>query len=159
VRDRVAWWTPVYRGVVRGRGLADGLFVAAQALAAGGTLPRALDEASAVPDNAIVRQRFAQWGESVANGAPAADAARAARMPELVCGMVGSGVASSQLTDVVRFLARYYDTRANRVAAALEGAAVPALSMGFGVLVGGIALAIFLPLFHLIDTLAGKGFQ
>jgi type II secretory pathway component PulF len=80
-------------------------------------------------------------------------------MPQLVSGMVASGVGAAQLGDVVRFLARYYDARAHRLAAVLQGAAVPALSLIFGAAVATVVLAVFLPLIGLTNALLDRGLR
>lgn len=156
--DRLAWGLPVFGRLARDRAMGDAFHVAADALAAGFTLDRALRDAAGVPTNAVLQDRLARWGEALAEGRPVGEAARAARMPELVCGLLGGATPLTAGTpEVFRFLARYYDARHSRTAALLEGAAVPALSLGFGVLVGAFVTGMMLPLIELTNALTESG--
>jgi type II secretory pathway component PulF len=74
-------------------------------------------------------------------------------MPALVSGMLAT-IHGPEAPDVFRFLARYYRTRFSRTAALLRGATVPAIVFLFALLVGCIAMAMFLPMNNLIDSLS-----
>lgn len=157
--DRLLWLLPVARGVTLSRGLGDGFHIVADALEGGATLPRALSEAASVPSNVVVRHRLADWAAETAKGTPTLEAARKARMPELVRGMLTNADLSPQTAGIFRFLARYYDARFSRAATLLEGAALPALSLLFGLIVGGIVLSVMLPLIQLVQGVEKWGLQ
>jgi type II secretory pathway component PulF len=149
----LAWWTPVARGVVRDRGLADVCHVLADAAAAGRPMHAALRDAALLGVNVVLRRRLRRWAEGVEQGAPLAEAARDAGMPRLACGMLATtsarGAADAPAT--FEFLARYYDGRFSRAAALIEAAMVPAMVFVFAFLVGSVVLGLFLPLIDLIN--------
>lgn len=159
VLDRLLWIMPVARGVVLNRGLGDAFHVVADALEVGAALPRALSEAASVPSNAVVRQRVANWAAETATGTSTADAARKARMPDLVCGMLAGAQSSAQAPAIFRFLARYYESRFNSAAILLQGAALPLMSLVFGLIVGAVVMSVMLPLLELIDSVSVIGFR
>jgi type IV pilus assembly protein PilC len=151
--ELLAWWTPVARGVVRNRGLADVCHVLADAAAAGRPMHAALRDAALLGVNVVLRRRLRRWAEGVEQGAPLAEAARDAGMPRLACGMLATtsarGAADAPAT--FEFLARYYDGRFSRAAALIEAAMVPAMVFVFAFLVGSVVLGLFLPLIDLIN--------
>jgi type II secretory pathway component PulF len=153
VRDRVAWATPVAHGVARDRGLADAFGLIAGALDNGAPIERAFVEAANLDINRVLQERFERWAQAMMAGASLADAARAAPMPPLVVGMLASAHGPDAARDVFRFLARYYHTRYSRTAALAHGAAVPVVVFFFAILVTCVALALFMPLVTLIDTM------
>ena len=149
----LAWWTPVARGVVRGRGLADVCHVLADAMSAGRPMHAALRDAALLDINVVLRRQVLRWAEAVEQGVPLADAAREAGMPRLVAGMLAttSSRGAADAAGTFEFLARYYDGRFSRAAALLEGAVVPAMVLFFAFFVASAALGMFLPLVDLMN--------
>ena len=156
--DAVLWHVPALGTAIRSRALADVFNVAADALSAGAPLDRALADAMLVARSQPLKVRVATWAALVATGRPVGESAREARMPHLVCGMVGAAVTTARAVEVFRFLARYYESRFSRMAVLLEGAAVPAVAIVFGLIVGSVVLGLMLPLIEMIDHLTTKAF-
>jgi type IV pilus assembly protein PilC len=152
--DWVLWWVPGVGAMARNRGLADVCHVLASSVAAGVPMDRALAEAAIVPVNRVLQGRVRRWSEAVQDGMPVAQAARDAWMPELVAGFLSAAETAGNTGQALEFLARYYDARFSRIAALLEGAAVPGTALVLAVAVGGMALAIFMPLIRLIDVIS-----
>ena len=153
--DRTLWGLPLARGIVRGRGMADVCNVAADALDAGYSPALALADASELKVNAILRRRVRHWAALVEAGQPLADAARAARMPKLLVGML-STASGEDVPRVLQFLARYYESRFSRSAELLRGAAIPTMAMGFGAVVLFMAYTLLVPLISLADAMCSK---
>jgi type IV pilus assembly protein PilC len=149
--DRLAWVTPLWRGVVRNRGLADVSYVMADALDIGQPADLALSEAAVAASNIVLRKRMVLWSRNATSGMSLSDAARKAHMPALVVNLLATAHGPEGTQNVFRFLARYYDSRHNVAAAMLQGAAVPAVAVGFGLVAASIALAMFVPLVELIN--------
>src|SRR5205823_6571373 len=131
-----------------------------QALGAGTPIVRALSECTTLAINAALRRKFLMWAQAMSAGATMIDGARAAGMSELVVGMLASAPHDpTAAADVFTFLARYYRSRFSRAATAIHAIAVPAVVFVFGFIVCFIALAMFLPMISLINSLsthAGK---
>jgi type II secretory pathway component PulF len=152
-RDYTRWATPLRHGIDRDRGLADAMQLIADALGIGSPADTALLEASQLELNTVLRQRLRRWADAVSGGAALADSANAAGKPRVVWGML-STVRGPEAPDVFRFLARYYRSRFSRTAALVQAAAVPALAMFFGLIVGCVAGALFIPMINLIDSIS-----
>jgi type II secretory pathway component PulF len=152
-RDYVRFAIPFVHGIDRDRGLADACHFVADALAAGVPVDAALRDASTIDMNFVLSSRLHHWSTRISAGSSLSDSARSARMPALVSGMLAT-IHGPEAPDVFRFLARYYRTRFSRTAALLRGATVPAIVFLFALLVGCIAMAMFLPMINLIDSLS-----
>jgi type IV pilus assembly protein PilC len=168
VSSVASWWPGAASGLVEGLGgwvlnrlpvigrmrmyhsLAEVLDFAADGVEAGRPLGTALAEASLVSPNSKLREQLDTWNSEMSDGALPADAARAAGMPALLCGMISSAARTTDLGAVFRFLARYYAQRFSRTSALLEAAILPTLALVMGTLVGWLVLAMFLPMTRLI---------
>ena len=158
-RDRMFWVLPLLHAVERDRGLADAFDLLAEAFTIGTPADRALAEAASLGVNEVLRQRLHRWTLAVSSGASLGDGARAASLPPLVVGMLSNVSATAAAADVFAFLARYYRTRFSRTAALLEGAIVPLVTFFFAFLVLAVALAMFMPLIALIQTLTDQALK
>jgi len=150
--DWVIWYTPLARKMAQDRGLADVCRMLASALRAGFTLDRAISESSDLQINRGLRVQINEWLFAMRKGLPIAEAAKKARLPKLLVGMIGSAQATGGMADVFDFLAQYYETRFSRAVLLIQGAAAPACAIFFGVLVCAICLSIFQPLITLINS-------
>jgi type II secretory pathway component PulF len=155
--DRLAWVTPVWRGITRNRGLADVCHIVADALEVGQPLDRALFEAAEASPNVVLRRRIERWAQHVTSGMPVSDAARTARLPPLVPNLLRTAHGPDGARDVFRFLARFYDSRHSAAAGVIQGAAIPLMVGVFGAAVAALALAMFLPLVRLMQQLPVHG--
>jgi type IV pilus assembly protein PilC len=152
--DTILWYVPVIHGIARDRGLADVCRTVADALHSGRPLNRAIDEASLLSTNAVLRRRIANWAMRLAAGIPADQAAREARLPNLFAGMIGpSAGGGAGSVAAFEFLADYYASRFSRSRELLRAAAVPLLVLVFGALVLFIIVALFMPMLELVDHL------
>jgi type II secretory pathway component PulF len=152
--DRVAWMVPVWRGVIESRGMADVCYVMADAIAAGQPADRALFDAREVCTNIVLQNRVSRWSRDVSAGIPLATAARQARIPAVVVGMLDAAKDSAGVRGAFEFLARYYDARFSAAATLIEGAAIPVMACVLGLVVGTLAVGLFAPLVDLINHLA-----
>ncbi|HSU67839.1 MAG TPA: type II secretion system F family protein [Tepidisphaeraceae bacterium] len=147
--DRLGWYIPPWRKVVRSRALADVCHVLAGATVAGQPMDRALSEAAEAADNYVLRRRMHQWTQAVTAGLPLAAAAREAKMPPLIVGMLRTAQGADATADVFAFLGRYYDSQFSTAWAILQGAAIPVMVCVLAIFVLILALAVFVPLAEL----------
>ena len=134
--------------------MADVCHLLADATEAGMPLDRALVEASDAAGNRVLQKRIARWAQLISAGAPVSDAARKARMPTLVVGMLSTAQQTASMPQVFAFLARYYEGRHATASALAQSAAVPIMVLILAAFVGTFALSLFLPLIKMIDFLA-----
>jgi type II secretory pathway component PulF len=154
--DRLVWPLPLVGAVARHRALADVLHLIADALESGHTFEAALLEAAPAAPNAVLRRKLNRWADAATRGLPPADAARAAGMPALLVGLLAAAPAGNDVPRVLRFLARYHESRFSRSAELLRAVLVPGLALTFGTIVATLALAAYLPMIRLIDTLSNS---
>jgi type II secretory pathway component PulF len=151
--DRLLWRLPVAHAMQRDEGLADACATIADALRTGLPLPRAIDEAARLRINRVLRDRLVLWRGGLEEGLRADDAARRAKLPALLCGMVASG-RGGEPAEAMEFLAAYYGGRFSRARELLRAATVPALALLFGGLILFLAAGMYTPIIQMMDFLS-----
>jgi len=153
VFDQVLWRLPIAHGLARDRGLADACNAMTDALRAGYALPRAIDEASWLRLNVVLRMRLRKWRIGIESGFAADQSARNAHLPALLCGMIGSGRGGDPAA-AMEFLASYYESRFSRSRELIRAASIPLLALVFGGLVLFMAAGTYTPLLQMMDQLS-----
>jgi type IV pilus assembly protein PilC len=124
-------------------------------LLSGGTpLVEALRTAASSVTNRVYLDRLEQVTRQVVEGGSLAQAVRAtALMPDMAARMIEVGEASGGLDTMLAEIAQFYeemlDTRLSRVMTLVE----PLMMLLMGVLIGGIIIIMYLPVFHLADII------
>ena len=124
-------------------------------LLSGGTpLVEALQTAASSVTNQVYLDRLEQVTRQVVEGGSLAQAVRTtALMPDMAARMIEVGEASGGLDTMLAEIAQFYeemlDTRLSRVMTLVE----PLLMLLMGVLIGGIIIIMYLPVFHLADII------
>jgi type II secretory pathway component PulF len=132
--------------------LGDACGTIAAALRSGRPLHRAIEEATTIRMNEVLRERLREWELGVEAGQAADEAAREAGLPNLVCGMIGAG-RGGEPAEAVEFLAAYYRGRFSRSRELLRAGAVPIMALVFGGFVLFVAAGMFSPLVEMMDHL------
>ena len=153
--DWLAWYVPPARGYTQAACLASAMQMLASGVAAGFRLPDAVLQALQVRQNEVFSGRLEEWHRAMLAGESMADAARRARLPKLVVGMLNCPGAS--LADTLRFLSLHYSDRFSRCASVLRGAVVPGLTLLFGCGVLVVAMGLFDPIVRLIKAVLPMG--
>src|SRR5215831_53797 len=124
-------------------------------LLAGGTpLVEALRTAGGSLTNQLYLDRLEQTTRQVTEGGSLGQAVRAsALMPPMAARMIEVGEASggldAMLSEVAQFYEEVLDTRLARAMALIE----PLLMLLMGILIGGIIIVMYLPVFHVADVI------
>ncbi len=150
VRDRLGWSLPVVGSMTRDRSLADLCAALADAAEQGFPLEAALDRARQLDLNAVLRRRVARWAGGLAQGLDPVAAARGAKLPRLIAGLM-STVPAADAPAALRFAARFYASRHAARRQVLAAAYLPAVTVVMGLGVATVALALFLPMRDLIN--------
>ncbi len=143
---------PVVGDLVRRTALARASRSLAVLASAGVPLLEALQIAGDVSGNAVTRGVFSD----------AADAVRAGRslsselmtsdvIPPLFAQVVAVGEESGDLTEMLRLVGDVYEAEVDAAAESFSAVAEPLLIAFLGIVVGGIVLSLYLPMFRLID--------
>jgi type IV pilus assembly protein PilC len=149
--DVLVWHLPVSRRVANTNALARQLPVLHAAVRAGHDLPEAVRQAACVTVNFHARRRLTGWALALDSGADPLDSARRAGLPAPVlwalAGLRGGGDLSVRL----EYLSEYYrtlQTHWERIVLAIIG---PLLVVFWGLCVGFLTVALFLPLVALLQ--------
>jgi type IV pilus assembly protein PilC len=153
-RDRLLERLP-YAGELARTAAAAQLARTLGTLLGGGTpLVEALRSASGSIGSRLYLDRLESATRQVTEGSSLAQAVRAtALMPPMAARMIEVGEASGGLDAMLGEIAQFYeellDTRLSRVMALVE----PLLMLLMGVVVGGIIIVMYLPVFHMADVI------
>jgi type IV pilus assembly protein PilC len=148
--DRLPWFGELLR-ISTASQLARSL---STLLAAGTPLVEAMRTVTQAIDNQLFLDRLEAATRQVSDGQSFAAAARATKLlPPLAARMVEVGEASggldSMLAEVALFYEEALDSRLTRVMSLLE----PVLMLLMGVIIGGIIIVMYLPVFHVADII------
>ena len=151
VFDTLAWYAPVARRAALDRAMADVCHTISEALRAGLSMTSALNEAAMLHMNRFMARRIRRWADYTEQGMLPHEAARAARLPHLVSGLLATARSGDDGPRVFDLLGRYYTGRVSRTMILLRAAVVPAAALLLGLLVGWIVIGLMLPMARLIE--------
>jgi len=151
----VAWSRLPYIGdLIRVVSTAQMARTLATLLAGGTPLVEALRTAAGSTGNSVVLEQLERTTQQVTDGGGLAQAVRATNlMPPMAARMIEVGEASggldAMLGEVARFHEELLDTKLTRVMSLIE----PLLMLLIGVIIGGIIIVMYLPVFHVADII------
>ena len=123
-------------------------------LTSGLTVISALDIAAQTAGDPRIKKAFERARLELAEGFPLSQALRHdAVIPVIMIEMLEVGEATGQLDTILNSLAEQFEGDAARSAQTLKQLIEPALLVVLGVIVGGLVLAMYLPIFSMGDSL------
>jgi type IV pilus assembly protein PilC len=143
---------PIFEQMRMHYALSEVFAFTAESIDAGQSIDSALSQAAQIPANSTLRKKIARWTDAMSRGQSLSDSARTARMPALVSGMLKTALDTPAAAEGFRFLGRYYGARFSRAMIMLRASAVPVFAIVMGVVVGIVALSVFLPMIRLLDA-------
>jgi type IV pilus assembly protein PilC len=106
--------------------------------------------------NAVVEKAVMEVRKAIETGRTIVDPLRETRVfPNLVVQMVGVGEQTGSLDAMLQKIADFYEEEVDVAVADLLTAMEPMIILFLGVVVGGVVISMYLPLFSLIGKLAG----
>ncbi|MEZ5247142.1 MAG: type II secretion system F family protein [Acidimicrobiales bacterium] len=143
---------PIVGDLIRRTALARASRSLAVLTAAGVPLLEALDIAGRVSGNAVIRTVFNDAGDAIRNGRTlSSELGKHAVIPPLFSQVVAVGEESGDLTEMLSLVGDVYESEVDTAAESLSAVAEPLLIAFLGVVVGGIVLSLYLPMFRLVD--------
>lgn len=125
-------------------------------LGAGVTILDGLAITAGTAGNAVVADALLSARDAIERGASVAAPLGATGMfPPMVTQMVSVGEATGALDTLLSKVADFYETDVERAVVGLTSLLEPVMIAVLGVIVGGIVVAMYLPVFDLISRLAG----
>jgi len=115
----------------------------------------ALEIVAKTSGNKIVEEAVANCRIAVRNGEPIAKPlAKSGVFPPMVCRMIGVGEQTGQLEKMLSKIADFYDEQVDATVAALTSIIEPLVIAFLGVIIGGIVIALFMPIFKITELIA-----
>jgi len=117
---------------------------------------QALDVVGATIGNAVIANVMTELGASVREGRPiSAPLGRHKIFPEMVTQMIEVGEESGQISTMLDKVADFYDREVDSAAESLTAAIEPIMVVLMGVIVGGMVVCLYLPMFTIYQNIQG----
>jgi type IV pilus assembly protein PilC len=115
-----------------------------------------LDITARTAGNAVIEKALGQVRKAVEQGKNLADPLKETNVfPGMVTQMIGVGEQTGAMDAMLQKIADFYEEEVDAAVKDLLAALEPAMIVILGVVVGGIVISMYLPLFSLIGQLAG----
>jgi type IV pilus assembly protein PilC len=124
------------------------------ALCAGGVpIAPALEITAATANNSVIEKGLFATLDAIRSGQTiAAPLRQTGVFPPMVVQMIAAGEKSGNLPDMLIRIADYYDTEVDSAIGTLSAVLEPALIVIMGVVVAGVLIAMYLPMFEMISA-------
>ena len=117
---------------------------------------QALEIVERTSGNEVYAKAIRESGDSVRNGATLAEPlARSGQFPTMVTRMIGIGEKTGALEQMLTKVADFYDSEVKSTVDSLTSLIEPILIAMMGVVVGGIVIALFMPILQLSSLVQG----
>ncbi len=148
--DRMALRLPIFGTVIRKAVIARWTRTLATMFSAGVPLVESLESVGGASGNAVYHEATQRITASVASGTSLNVAMQQAQVfPSLVTQMAAIGEESGSLDEMLRKVADFYEEEVDAAVASLSSLMEPVIMVVLGVLIGGLVVAMYLPIFKL----------
>ncbi len=153
--DRILLRVPLLGSILRKVAVARFCRTLGTLISSGVPILSGLDITAKTSGNAVVEAAVKQVRGRIERGETIAAPLRATGVfPPMVVQMIGAGESTGALDVMLEKIAEFYEDEVDVAVAGLVTALEPILMVVLGVIVGGIVIALYLPLFELINQLA-----
>ncbi len=157
VIDRMLLKTPIIGPILHKAALARFARTTATMFAAGVPLVEALEPVAGATGNTIYSDAVLRMREDVATGQSMQLAMKQQKLfPHMVIQMVAIGEESGSVDSMLSKVADFYEEEVDNAVDALSSLLEPFIMVIIGTLVGGLVIAMYLPIFHLGSAVLGK---
>ena len=148
--DRLLLKLPVFGPVIRKAVVARWTRTLATMFAAGVPLVESLDSVGGASGSAVYHEATLRIASSVASGTSLAMAMQQAQVfPPMAMQMAAIGEESGSLDEMLRKVAEFYEEEVDTAVASLSSLMEPLIMVILGGLIGGLVIAMYLPIFKL----------
>ncbi len=148
--DRLLLKLPVFGPVVRKAVLARWTRTLATMFAAGVPLVESLESVGGAAGSAVYHHATQKIASAVASGSSLTAAmGQSGEFPSMVMQMTAIGEESGALDDMLRKVAEFYEDEVDTAVASLSSLMEPIIMVVLGGLIGGLVIAMYLPIFKL----------
>ena len=152
--DRVFLKLPVFGDLIRKVAVARFTRTLGTMISSGVPILEALDIVSRTAGNKIVEDAILKTKESISEGKTIAEPlAETGVFPPMVVQMISVGESTGAMDAMLSKIADFYDDEVDTAVATLTSLLEPALMIFLGVIIGGMVVSMYLPVFKLAQTL------
>jgi type IV pilus assembly protein PilC len=156
--DRWTLKAPVFGTLVRKVALARFSRTFATLIRSGVPIMATLDIVAETAGNRVVAQVVLDSRESVRGGNLLSEPLSKSKVfPPMVVRMVAIGERTGSLETLLEKIAEFYDAQVKAAVKSLTSMIEPLLITAMGVIVGGVVMAVFLPILDVVGKLSGQG--
>ena len=154
--DRVLLRLPILGGTLRKIVVARFTRTLGTLLNSGVPILDALDICSRTAGNKVVEQAIARARDKIAEGHDMAGPLAESRVfPAMVVQMIGVGEQTGAMDQMLQKIADFYEEEVDAAVSALTSLIEPVMMAFLGVVVGGLIIAMYLPIFKLAGNIQG----
>jgi type IV pilus assembly protein PilC len=152
--DRLILKVPVIGQIMHNSAIARFARTTAVTFKAGGPLVEALDTVAGATGNSLYEKAVLRMRDDVSVGYPLNLAMKQTRVfPHMVIQMTAIGEEAGALDTMLIKVAEYYEQEVNNAVDALSSLIEPMIMIVLGVIVGGMVIGMYLPIFKLAQTI------
>jgi type IV pilus assembly protein PilC len=153
--DRLLLRMPVFGVLIRKVAVARFTRTLGTMLSSGVPILDGLDVVAATAGNSVVEKAIRNARLSISEGRPVAEPLAETRVfPPMVTQMISVGEATGALDTMLAKIADFYDEEVDSAVGVLTSMLEPMLILFLGVTIGGLLVAMYLPIFQLADVVA-----
>ncbi|MET0101981.1 MAG: type II secretion system F family protein [Sedimenticola sp.] len=155
--DKTLLKTPIIGSILHKASIARFARTTATMFAAGVPLVEALESVAGATGNVIYSDAVLRMREDVATGQSLQLTMKQQNLfPHMVIQMVSIGEESGSIDSMLSKVADFYEEEVDNAVDALSSLLEPLIMVIIGTLVGGLVIAMYLPIFHLGSAVLGK---
>lgn len=152
--DRILLKLPVFGDLIRKVAVARFTRTLGTMISSGVPILEALDIVARTAGNKIVEDAILKTRESISEGKTIAEPlAETGVFPSMVVQMISVGESTGAMDAMLSKIADFYDDEVDTAVATLTSLLEPALMIFLGVIIGGMVISMYLPVFKLAQTL------
>ncbi|MDY6910095.1 MAG: type II secretion system F family protein [Thermodesulfobacteriota bacterium] len=153
--DRIFLKLPVFGMLLKKVALARVCRTLGTMLGSGVPILDSMDLVAATAGNTVIERAVRRARDAVSQGRPIADPlAESGMFPPMVIHMVTVGEATGALDNMLEKVADFYDEEVDTTVEALTSLLEPLLIVFLGVTIGGLLVAMYLPIFQIADVVS-----
>ncbi|MGH9433452.1 MAG: type II secretion system F family protein [Terriglobia bacterium] len=154
--DRIILKLPLLGPLMRKIGVARFTRTLGTLITSGVPMLEALDITARTAGNAVIEKAILEVRTAIEGGQTIVDPLRATGVfPNMVTQMIGVGEQTGALDNMLHKVADFYEDEVDAAVGDLLTAMEPMIILFLGIVVGGVVISMYLPLFTLIGKLAG----
>jgi type IV pilus assembly protein PilC len=154
--DQIALRTPVLGNVLRKSAVARFTRTLGTLVSSGVPILQGLDITASTAGNKVIQNAIGDARDSITQGDTIADPLRKSEVfPPMVVQMISVGEQTGALDEMLSKIADFYDDEVDTAVEQLTAAIEPIMIVVMGVLVGGMLVAMYLPMFKMASVMGG----